>query len=273
VLLAVAGWVLGGCAAADSIAVGGYDPDAEDLGADGSLDRSPSTTGAGVVSPRADSFDFLLGTAEDARTFDRFPGGQALGGYLDGTWIVEDTLNPERESRVLLQRWGEQAMDLRTESCLGAVKKLTVFWEGELTFDPGFAMDERTETRVADILIDGECLGDALGVGRAVKTSATNCATLEALDVDSEGRRTLDVNCTSDGDYCACRGRRVSEGDSSGPRSVLGSKVRIGDTFYDYSVIDERLYFRQQSSNRIVVMRLSTAPPLPPVIERDPVPR
>lgn len=262
--------VLGACGSVDSAALGEFDPEREpdELSAVNDLQEPVGSDElAPGVAPRQNEYDFQLGSLDPVED-EGFDPNRYTGGEVDGLWSVVETLNPVTVSAVLLQRWGEQSMDLDVDSCLGAVNQLEVHWAGDLWFRwlEQEVIDFRQETRVADIEVDRECLGAALGVDAPVNASHANCSALERRADDGS----LNVNCTSEGERCVCRGRRVSPHSGSHSLGGTGSKLRMGDRWFDYSVIGDHLYFRE-NTNHIVVFERHGTSNQSPVIEREPI--
>ena len=81
------------------------------------------------------------------------------------------------------------------------------------------------------------------------------------------------LDCTAMGDMCRCLHRQDFEGRSSGMINPIGSVVTIDDSEYDYCLANDntRLLWSDRGTQRVVVMRHSTAEPLPQRIEREPI--
>jgi hypothetical protein len=245
-----------------------------DLGVDYAVSYNTGNGAAESGDAGADS----LPPADDAAEFDAFlsrgwergvvspycrSAFQACGGILAGTWVVEDTCNPETDDSEVLQSWGIARMDLDPLECRTAVRRLTASWSGQLAFKDGLAIDERQRAQKVDIELTATCLGATLGLDEETALEPRICNSM----------RSSSTTCGTAGGLCMCSNRTVVPGEVVGVYGVLGTSVAVKDEatstkIYEYCVDGDRLLWREPNTMRHVVLRRTSGAPPP---EGDPM--
>jgi hypothetical protein len=241
--LALSG-ALAGCSPAAPVDLG---IDYDDVSAPGS--GGSDTELASGSQGEGDGYDPSLvesngGSAICGETF------AACGGSLSGTWVVEDTCGPETRNRKALQMWGQNLMKLDASACGDAARRLISRWSGQLAFEDGIAIDQRTRMRTLDVDLKQTCLSASVGVLDSDRlNSAVAC---EALQDDS-------TSCALVGGVCRCSSRLIDAGKASGVYGVLAGQVAValgaGSEIYDYCVDKGRLIWHERGSATPVVLR------------------
>jgi hypothetical protein len=176
------------------------------------------------------------------------------GGVLAGTWVVEDTCGAETRNRKALQMWGQSLMNLDSEVCGDAPRRLTSRWSGQLTFDGGKAVDERVRWRTLDVDLNLSCLSASVGLHEMASNAAAVCESLQDQT----------TTCALVSGVCRCSTRVSDSGKVSGIYGVLEGRVAIEEKaeepveIYDYCVTegDRLLWHERGSATPVVLYRL-----------------
>jgi hypothetical protein len=207
-----------------------------------------------VSVPRIDSF---VNRSWDRGVVSPYCGStfQSCGGVLAGTWVVEDTCNPETYDREVLQTWGKARMNLHEGACWNAVQRLTSTWSGQLVFEQGLVIDDRQRAQTVDIELSGACLSATLGLDAETSVLPSVCESIE-------NESTL---CGSFGGVCMCSNRTTELGHVDGVYGVIPGQVAVGSgevgnrtvVIYDYCVDGDALLWREPGWTRHLVLRRS----------------
>jgi len=214
--------------------------------------------------PLGDEFTELLGRRSDRGTISEHcrSSFRACGGVLAGTWRVEDTCNPEVNTREILQKWGTTRMALDEAACANAVQRLTWTWSGELRFSEGFAFDGRKREQNVDIQLTASCLGATLGMDLGDSVSPEICDSMQSES----------TTCALANGVCMCASHTLADGAASGVYGVLGLSVAIAaepTTRYEFCVDGDHLLWQEKEGalRQVVLVRTEDAAPG----ETDPV--
>ena len=245
------------CGSATPVGVGSEYMETEDPGAgEGGSDGQAGSTGTPEVGDGMGSFvdrEWERGTVSPycRSSFD------ACGGTLAGTWVVEDSCNPQIRDPEILRGWGESRMDLDPATCWNAVQRLTSRWSGHIVFDGGKVADHRERDQKVEMGLTSTCLGPTLGLDDLERVTAPICASLQDMS----------TACALATGVCMCSNETTAVGRVTGIYAAIGTTVVVKEgerplEEYEYCVEGDRLLWREEpGSLRHLVLRRTVAPP------------